>query len=131
MTPVGVTTAILSGFFASRGRQTPFSRTARLSRSCLEEWQHVCPQGFIFQIPKTNTLSAKSWPNVRQIKQLTSVIPWNPGGSAPRVAPVLEVVVLELTLIFDLVDQNLGHEDANQLGVRRDSWLGQLQTFRG
>lgn len=58
------------------------------------------------------------------------MIPRNPGGprSAPRVAAVLEVVVLELALIFDLVDQNLGQEDANQLGVRRDSWLGQLQT---
>lgn len=114
----------------SRGRQTPSSRTARLSRSCLEERQHVCPHSFVFKIPKTNTLSAQSWPNVRQIKQLTSVIPRNPGGprSAPGVAAVLEVVVLELALIFDLVDQNLGQEDANQLGARRDSWLGQLQT---
>lgn len=37
--------------------------------------------------------------------------PW----SAPRVRAVLEVVVLELDLIFDLVDQNLRQEDANQL----------------
>lgn len=41
--------------------------------------------------------------------------------SAPRVDTVLVVVVLELYLVFDLVDQNLRQEDANQL------WYGQSQ----
>lgn len=36
-------------------------------------------------------------------------------GSSPGVGAVLEVVVLELDLVFDLVDQNLRQEDANQL----------------
>lgn len=39
--------------------------------------------------------------------------------SVPRVGAVLEVVVLELDLIFDLVDQNLRQEDANQLQDRK------------
>ncbi|TNN65183.1 hypothetical protein EYF80_024590 [Liparis tanakae] len=36
-------------------------------------------------------------------------------GSAPRIGAVPGVVVLELDLVFDLVDQNLRQEDANQL----------------
>lgn len=44
--------------------------------------------------------------------------------SAPGVAAVLDVVVLEVALVFDLVDQDLGQEDANQLGMGGDSWLG-------
>ncbi len=40
-------------------------------------------------------------------------------GSAPRVGAVLEVVVLELDLVFDLVDQNLRQEDADQLQKRK------------
>ena len=39
-------------------------------------------------------------------------------GSAPRVEAVLLVVVLELDLVFDLVDQNLRQEDADQLQKR-------------
>lgn len=42
-------------------------------------------------------------------------------GSAPIVRAVLLVVVLELDLVFDLVDQNLRQEDANQL------WYSQSQ----
>lgn len=44
------------------------------------------------------------------------VIPPVKPRSAPGVAPVLDVVVLKVALIFDLVDQDLGQEDANQLG---------------
>ena len=36
-------------------------------------------------------------------------------GSSPGVGAVLDVVVLQLDLVFDLVDQNLRQEDANQL----------------
>lgn len=46
------------------------------------------------------------------------VIPPVKPRSAPGVAPVLDVVVLQVALIFDLVDQDLGQEDANQLGGR-------------
>lgn len=53
---------------------------------------------------------------------MTLVIPPVKSRSAPGVAAVLDVVVLEVALIFDLVDQDLRQEDANQLGVRRDSW---------
>lgn len=38
--------------------------------------------------------------------------------SAPGVGAVLQVVVLELDLIFDLVDQDLRQEDADQLRGR-------------
>lgn len=36
-------------------------------------------------------------------------------GSSPGVGAVLEVVFLELDLVFDLVDQNLRQEDSHQL----------------
>lgn len=42
-------------------------------------------------------------------------------GSSPRVRAVLQVVVLQLDLVFDLADQNLRQEDADQL------WYGQSQ----
>lgn len=48
---------------------------------------------------------------------------WIRPRSAPRVGAVLEVVVLELDLIFDLVDQNLRQEDANQLQERKHRGL--------
>lgn len=38
-----------------------------------------------------------------------------PPRSAPRVRAMLEAVVLELDLIFDLVDQYLRQEDADEL----------------
>lgn len=47
--------------------------------------------------------------------------PW----SAPWVRAMSEVVALELDLIFDLVDQYLRQEDANQLPGRKEviRWL--------
>lgn len=45
------------------------------------------------------------------------------GLSAPGVKAMFDVVVLQLDLVFDLIDQNLRQEDANQL-QRRDKTVG-------
>lgn len=84
----------------------------------MKEWQRVCPHSFVLSphCPSQQMLSAKSLPSIIQVKQVTLVIPPVKPHSAPGVAAVLDVVVLEVALIFDLVDQDLGQEDANQLG---------------
>lgn len=101
----------------TRWRQSPVFSFEEFSPAC-----QVFEYTPLFQAGTHKYYAVKSLSNAVVVDHpRVQARPW----SAPWVRTMSEVVALELNLIFDLVDQYLRQEDANQLPGRKEliRWL--------